>query len=190
MGGGIVCGWIWPDTSPCFGVYLQIPRCMILIGLGSNLDGAWGPPSSMLRRAIGYLNASGCRLVSASAFVRTSAYGKTDQPDFLNAVARIATRKTPEALLDYLQSIEKEAGRRRGERWSPRSLDLDILDFNGIVRETPPPVLPHPGIPHRPFVLRPIMEIAPHWRHPTLGKTAAQMLEPLQAQTEGRVLDC
>ena len=127
--------------------------------------------------------------MSASAFVRTSAYGKTDQPDFLNAVARIATRKTPEALLDYLQSIEKQAGRRRGERWAPRSLDLDILDFNGIVRESPPPVLPHPGIPHRPFVLRPIMEIAPRWRHPILGKTAAQMLKPLRAQMEGRVLD-
>jgi 2-amino-4-hydroxy-6-hydroxymethyldihydropteridine diphosphokinase len=131
----------------------------------------------------------GCRLIGASAFVRTSPYGKTDQPDFLNAVARIATRKTPEALLDYLQSIEKRAGRRHAERWGPRVLDLDILDFNGIVRQTPPPVLPHPGIPYRPFVLRPIMEIAPRWRHPILGTTAAQMLQPLQAQTEGRVLD-
>jgi 2-amino-4-hydroxy-6-hydroxymethyldihydropteridine diphosphokinase len=162
---------------------------MILIGLGSNLNGPWGPPSSILRRAIGCLDAMGCRLIGASAFVRTSPYGKTDQPDFLNAVARIATRKTPEALLDYLQSIEKRAGRRHAERWGPRVLDLDILDFNGIVRQTPPPVLPHPGIPYRPFVLRPIMEIAPRWRHPILGTTAAQMLQPLQAQTEGRVLD-
>jgi len=162
---------------------------MILIGLGSNLDGPWGPPSSILRRAIGCLDSSGCCLISASALVRTSPYGKTDQPDFLNAVARITTRKTPEALLDYLQSIETQAGRRPAERWGPRPLDLDILDFNGIVRDTPPPVLPHPGIPHRPFVLRPIMEIAPRWRHPVLGRTAAQMLEPLQAQTEGRVLD-
>jgi 2-amino-4-hydroxy-6-hydroxymethyldihydropteridine diphosphokinase len=163
---------------------------MILIGLGSNMDGPWGQPSTTLRRAIGCLDAAGCRLIRASVFVRTSPYGKTDQPDFLNAVARVATRMTPESLLDYLQSIERQAGRRQGERWGPRSLDLDILDFNGIVREAPPPVLPHPGIPHRPFVLRPIMEIAPRWRHPVLGMTAAQMLEPLQAQAEGRVLDC
>jgi 2-amino-4-hydroxy-6-hydroxymethyldihydropteridine diphosphokinase len=162
---------------------------MILIGLGSNLDGLWGPPSSILRRAIGCLDSFGCRLISASAFVRTSPYGKTDQPDFLNAVAWITTRKTPEALLDYLQSIERQAGRRHAERWGPRPLDLDILDFNGIVRDTPPPVLPHPGIPHRPFVLRPIAEIAPRWRHPILGRTAEQMLEPLKAQTEGRILD-
>src|SRR5215211_3014960 len=155
---------------------------MILIGLGSNLDGPWGPPSSILRRAIGCLDSLGCRLISASAFVRTSPYGKIDQPDFLNAVARIATRMTPEALLDYLQSIERQAGRTRGERWAPRPLDLDILDYNGIVRETPAAGLPHPRIPHRPFVLRPITEIAPRWRHPILGKTAAQMLQPLHAQ--------
>jgi 2-amino-4-hydroxy-6-hydroxymethyldihydropteridine diphosphokinase len=153
------------------------------------MDGPWGQPSTTLRRAIGCLDAAGCRLIRASVFARTSPYGKTDQPDFLNAVARVATRMTPEALLNYLQSIERQAGRRQGERWGPRSLDLDILDFNGIVREAPPPVLPHPGIRHRPFVLRPIMEIAPRWRHPVLGKTAAQMLEPLQAQAEGRVLD-
>ena len=153
------------------------------------MDGPWGPPSTILRRVVGCLDAAGCRLIAASAFVPTSPYGKTDQPDFLNAAARIATRLTPEALLDYLQSMERQAGRRRGERWGPRPLDLDILDFNGIVRETPPPVLPHPGIPHRQFVLRPIMEIAPRWRHPILGRTAGQMLEPLQAQAEGRVLD-
>ena len=153
------------------------------------MDGPWGPPSTVLRRAIRSLDTVGCHLISASSLVRTSPYGKTDQPNFLNAVARIATRMTPEALLDYLQSMEKQAGRSRSERWGPRSLDLDILDFNGIVRDAPSPVLPHPGIPDRPFVLRPIVEIAPRWRHPVLGKTAAQMLERLHAQSEGRILD-
>jgi 2-amino-4-hydroxy-6-hydroxymethyldihydropteridine diphosphokinase len=162
---------------------------MILIGLGSNIDGPWGPPSNVLRRAIRCLDTAGCHLIRASSLVRTSPYGKIDQPDFLNAVVRITTRMTPEALLGYLQNIEKQAGRRRYEKWGPRSLDLDLLDFNGLVRDAPPPVLPHPGIPHRPFVLRPIAEIAPRWRHPVLGKTAAQLLEPLQAQAEGRLLD-
>jgi 2-amino-4-hydroxy-6-hydroxymethyldihydropteridine diphosphokinase len=127
-------------------------------------------------------------LVKASSLYETSPLGKTDQPNFINAVARIETAMTPEALLGHLQQMELLAGRVRGERWGPRALDLDIADYDGAIRKRPPPVLPHPAIAQRPFVLAPIAEIAPRWRHPILRKTAAQLLKELRGQSEGAIL--
>jgi 2-amino-4-hydroxy-6-hydroxymethyldihydropteridine diphosphokinase len=160
---------------------------MILIALGSNISGLWGSPRSAIRKAIRYLDSQGCRLIRASSLYETSPLGKTDQPNFINAVARIETAMTPEILLERLQQIESLAGRVAGEKWGPRVLDLDIIDYNGAIRKRPP-VLPHAGIPQRPFVLAPIAEIAPRWRHPILDKTAAQLLKELRGQSEGAIL--
>jgi len=161
---------------------------MILIALGSNVSSLWGPPRSTLERTIGSLDSGGCRLIKASSLFETAPFGKTDQPNFVNAVVRIACEMTPEALLEQLQRLERLAGRVHSEKWGPRPLDLDIIDFDGLIRQEPPPVLPHPGIPQRPFVLAPIAEVAPRWRHPILRKTAAQMLEQLKGQSEGAIL--
>jgi 2-amino-4-hydroxy-6-hydroxymethyldihydropteridine diphosphokinase len=161
---------------------------MILISLGSNVTGPWGPPRSTIEKALRYLNSHGCRLIKASSLFETTPFGKTDQRDFINAVARVETELTPEALLERLHHLETLAGRIRGERWGPRQLDLDIIDYHGTVRERPPPVLPHPGVPLRPFVLAPIAEIAPRWRHPILRKTAGQLLEQLKGQSEGAII--
>jgi 2-amino-4-hydroxy-6-hydroxymethyldihydropteridine diphosphokinase len=161
---------------------------MKLIALGSNVSGSWGPPRTTLERAISSFDSGGCRLIRASSLFETAPFGKTDQPNFVNAVVRVACETTPEALLERLQRLERLAGRVHSEKWGPRPLDLDIIDFDGLIREEPPPVLPHPGIPQRPFVLAPIAEIAPRWRHPTLGRTAAQMLARLKGQSEGAIL--
>jgi 2-amino-4-hydroxy-6-hydroxymethyldihydropteridine diphosphokinase len=152
---------------------------MILIALGSNIDGPWGPPRSTLRKAIRLLGTGGCRVIKASSLIRTSPFGNTAQPDFVNAVVKLATRMAPEALLAHLQQMERTAGRVRREKWGPRTLDLDILDYHGLIRGEPPPVLPHPGIQERSFVLVPIAEIAPRWRHPVLRKTAKELLAEL-----------
>ena len=93
---------------------------------------------------------------------------------------------SPLALLQKLHAIEKEAGRRRTTRWGPRTLDLDIIDYHGLVRSTGKLVLPHPGIAERIFVLKPISELAAKWRHPTSHLSAKIMLRKLKGYSQGQ----
>ena len=157
---------------------------MILIGLGSNLDGPWGTPCQTVLRAFQALNAGPVRLVAMSTLAVTEPFGRKNQPAFVNAVAIIASHLSPDALLRRLHAIERQAGRKRGLRWGPRTLDLDILDYNGVVRlprlrSIKPLVLPHPGIAERLFVLQPIAELAPRWRHPLTHRSARFMIRKL-----------
>lgn len=147
---------------------------MILIGLGSNVEGPWGSPRETVERALGELDREGTRLVAASRLLETAPFGKVNQPPFVNAVARITTAMPAETLMRHLHDIERRAGRRRRLRWGPRTLDLDLLDYRGLIRHGALE-LPHPGIAERDFVLTPLMEIAPGWRHPQTGRSAAAM---------------
>jgi 2-amino-4-hydroxy-6-hydroxymethyldihydropteridine diphosphokinase len=161
---------------------------MILVALGANSNGPWGTPRDAVAQALHRLNGAGIRMKRASQLLVTAPFGVTDQADFVNAVAELETQLTPDALLARLHVIERLAGRRRTLRWGPRTLDLDLIDYHGLIRSAPPPVLPHPGIAERIFVLAPIAEIAPQWRHPQTKLTAAQMLARLDEQGEGRLL--
>ncbi|MBM3520243.1 MAG: 2-amino-4-hydroxy-6-hydroxymethyldihydropteridine diphosphokinase [Alphaproteobacteria bacterium] len=159
---------------------------MILVALGSNRTGPWGNPRQTVLRALAHLDRGGLRLVAASRLMVTEPFGLANQPPFVNAVARILTHLPPEALLRRLHTIERLAGRQRRLRWGPRTLDLDLLDYNGLRRPGPvAPVLPHPGIAERIFVLKPIAEMAPRWRHPQLQRTAAELLRRLDPAGEG-----
>ena len=159
---------------------------MILIGLGSNLEGRWGSPRETVEEALAALDREGVRLIAASALIETLPLGPPDQPHYVNAVARVETRLEPDALMRRLHAIEQEAGRERRRRWGPRTLDLDLLDYDGRIQDGPP-ILPHPGIAERDFVLAPIMEIAPRWRHPVLHKTARTLRQSLTG-TAGRMI--
>jgi 2-amino-4-hydroxy-6-hydroxymethyldihydropteridine diphosphokinase len=162
---------------------------MILVALGSNQHGPWGSPEETLNAALARLDGGGIRLKRASRLIVSAPFGVTDQPAFVNAVAEVETALPPEALLERLHLIERMAGRRRTRHWGPRTLDLDLLDFHGLVRKPPArPVLPHPGIAERIFVLAPIAEIAPQWRHPVTRRTAAEMLRRLDPSGEGGLL--
>jgi 2-amino-4-hydroxy-6-hydroxymethyldihydropteridine diphosphokinase len=153
---------------------------MILVALGANIDGPWGNPKATVRRALREMDHDGLQLLSASRLLVTRAFGVTDQPDFMNAVARIETKHSPAELMRRLHAIEAEAGRRRGKRWGPRTLDLDLLDYNGMTAKFASGlVLPHPGIAGRLFVLKPLVEIAPGWIHPVLRKKAATLITTL-----------
>jgi len=159
---------------------------MILIGLGSNMTGPWGTPRDTVLRALRELGGNGTQLLAASRLLTTSPYGKKNQPDYVNAVALIATHMPPEALLRRLHAIERRAGRRRGIRWGPRSLDLDLLDYHGRRMRRPGPLtLPHPGIALRQFVLKPIAEVAPGWIHPVVHQRARSLLRRLDGHGGG-----
>ena len=121
-----------------------------------------------------------------SSFYRTDPVGRADQPEFENAVAEISWRGTPHALLAAVKRIERDLGRVDRGSDAPREIDLDILDFGGTVRAAPDPVLPHPRMAFRRFVLAPLAEIAPAWRHPVTGRTARELLAELPARPRAK----
>lgn len=162
---------------------------MIVIALGSNRPGPWGNPRAMVAEALNRLSRGGMRLKRASRLLVSAPFGNTGQPPFVNAVALVETALPPKALLQRLHAIERQGGRRRTLRWGPRTLDLDLIDYHGLVQAAPAmPVLPHPGIADRIFVLLPLAEIAPRWRHPVTRRTAAAMLARLDPRGEGAEL--
>lgn len=172
----------------------------VLIALGANCPGVWGTPQETLERALAALDQEGIAVTARSSFYETAAIGQTRQRPYLNAVARVATAKPPSALLRVLKQIERRAGRRGGRPWGNRTLDLDIVDYKGLLqnwrfsRHGPPLgsrrplVLPHPLIQDRPFVIRPLLDVAPRWRHPALGTSGRALWQRVASKAEGRVL--
>jgi 2-amino-4-hydroxy-6-hydroxymethyldihydropteridine diphosphokinase len=163
---------------------------MILIALGSNLPGPWGSPRQTLLRALKEMPFHNIRVRNVSRLLETAPFGVTNQPGFVNAVALVETRLAPEALMRALHMIERKAGRVRRKRWGPRTLDLDLIDYNGLVRAPArttikPLALPHPGVSERTFVLEPLVEIAPCWRHPVNRELAALTLRKLCRLSRG-----
>lgn len=165
---------------------------MILIGLGSNVEGPWGSPEETVREAIKRLDTSSTRIIKASRLLSSKPVGPIEQDDYINGAAILETALSPEALMALLHELELEADRRRTVRWGPRTLDIDLLDYNGIIRKgqgdaeghRKPLVLPHPAIADRAFVLAPVNEIAPDWRHPQTVKSAAEMLAELDERPD------
>lgn len=140
------------------------------VGLGSNLS----DPAERVRGALNDLaGLPRTRLRAASRLYRTPPWGVEDQPEFINAVAALETGLAPAELLASLQSLERKAGReRRGEKWGPRVLDLDILLFGDTVREDSRLTLPHPRMHQRAFVLVPLLELEPNIEIPGRGPAA------------------
>lgn len=151
---------------------------MILIGLGANLPSPAGSPAETFPAALAALAARGARVLRMSRAYRSPAWPPSDQPDYLNAVALVETALAPPDLLALLHAVEREFGRVRGEPNAARPLDLDLLDYHGRVQAADP-VLPHPRMGARAFVLLPLVEIAPHWRHPASGDAIADLIARL-----------
>jgi 2-amino-4-hydroxy-6-hydroxymethyldihydropteridine diphosphokinase len=159
---------------------------MILIALGGNLPSPAGPPAATLRAALSYLEKNGARPGKVSPFYLTPAWPDASDPEFVNAVATLETELPPGALLELLHRAEAAFGRARGVRNAPRTLDLDILDYDGRV-EQGSPVLPHPRLADRSFVLIPLRDVAPGWRDPASGRTVDEMIAALPAAARSGV---
>jgi 2-amino-4-hydroxy-6-hydroxymethyldihydropteridine diphosphokinase len=154
---------------------------MILLGLGANLPSRYGPPEAGLAAALDMIEAEGVKVVNRSRFYRSAPVPASDQPWYVNAVASVATALSTRELLALLHRIESSFGRERRERNEPRSLDLDLLAYDDRVEtgEGGGPILPHPRLHERAFVLLPLRDIAPGWCHPSLGRTVEELIESL-----------
>ena len=155
---------------------------MILIGLGSNLESAGGHSTVQnLKNALAYCETRGIRILRSSRFYETAPVPADDTPWYANAVAEVSSELSARDLLTGLLAIETQLGRVRGTQNAPRIIDLDLLDFQGCITTEKNLVLPHPRMTKRAFVLRPLSDIAPAWRHPVSGKSATKLLHEIKA---------
>lgn len=150
---------------------------MIYISLGANVPSRAGQPLETLRAAIAAMPQHGIRVTGTSGFYHSAAWPDPTDPPFVNAVVSVATQKGPYELLHGLLALERQFGRVRKTRWEPRSLDLDLIDYGGLISDTDELMLPHPRMHERPFVLVPLRDLAPAWRHPDTGASIAELLE-------------
>ena len=157
---------------------------MILIGIGSNLSSTAGGPRATVEAALNRLAEAGIGVLAKSRWYESEPVPASDQPWFVNGVARVATDLDPEALLAVLHQLEAEFGRARSIVNAARTLDLDLLAY-GDIQRTKAPILPHPRLHQRAFVVYPLRDIAPDWRHPVLKLTASTMIAAL---TPGQVI--
>jgi 2-amino-4-hydroxy-6-hydroxymethyldihydropteridine diphosphokinase len=166
-------------------------RPVILIGIGSNLASfaAEMGPREIVKQALAELPVYGIQIAAQSSWYESEPIPPSHQHWYVNGVAIVTTTLTPTGLLRRLMALENSFGRVRSIPNAARTLDLDLLDHNGRLRDTPTLSLPHPRMHQRRFVLEPLCEIAPGWRHPRLGLTATELRDRLPPGPIVRRLD-
>jgi len=179
---------------------------VILLGLGSSQYGRWGTPSQCVSKCAAVLTQNGFTVNAMSGLYETAGVGPGRDCTYVNAVLAGHCHLAPHALWRMLKSIERQAGPRSAMPWGPRALDIDILDYkgrimgwergsrpvrkgSGDVRPTQHAItVPHPAIQDRPFVLVPLLQVAPDWRHPALQIAARDLWRRISGHREGRIL--
>jgi 2-amino-4-hydroxy-6-hydroxymethyldihydropteridine diphosphokinase len=177
--------------EPCMTAEVASRNGMILIALGANLpDPAGRSAGETLRAAVEEVGLlPGLRIIARSALYESAPQPPSGQPPYRNAALALAGEADPGALLRDLLAIEARFGRERGEANAARSLDLDLIAMGALVQDRPDPILPHPRMHQRAFVLRPLADVAPGWCHPVLGITVEALLGTVADQPLRRLPD-
>lgn len=180
---------LWPTRRERSRKRHERSETLKLIGIGSNLTSPkYKTPTDVVRAALARLAEAGMRPVAVSRLFETAPVPVSDQPWYVNAVAAIETSLSPHEALAACMAIEAEFGRVRTVRNAARILDLDILAWDEQVIAEPDLTVPHPRMAERAFVLLPLADITPDWRHPETGRSISEMLEKLSPGQEIRPL--
>ena len=157
---------------------------VVYLLLGSNM----GNSLQFLADARNHIGKNIGAISASSSIYQTAAWGKTDQPDFLNQVVKVACNLEPEFVLQAILAIETTMGRERAEKWAARTIDIDILFYDLMIINHENLVVPHPFLQERAFALAPLSELAPNLEHPILKKTITTLLANLASDLSVRKL--
>lgn len=167
------------------GTPAELDRAAV-VALGGDLS--WGAlsPVEILEAALAEFPGAGLPILARSAVWRSKAWPDPDQPDYRNAVVLVEPTLDPTAMLQALMAVEQRFGRVRSDRNAPRTLDLDLIAHGRNLRADADLMLPHPRAAERYFVMGPLAQIAPHWRHPLLGLSAQALAEKAPVGRDAR----
>ena len=160
---------------------------MIFLGIGSNLNSSYGDRFQNIRKTLSLILLKKIKINKVSSFYESPSYPDSSKPSFINIVINIDYKNGPKDLLNEISIIEKSLGRVRKIKNEPRTCDIDIIDFNGIVIEDESLVLPHPKADKRNFVLYPLKEIKDNWIHPINNKKINDLIDNLDFKTSNEI---
>lgn len=160
----------------------------VIVALGSNLPGDYGSTQALLEAAVAALEAGGFKVLRRSRWWRSAAWPDPSGPEYLNGVVVVETALDVEDALDALHAIEDDFGRARGAANLARTLDLDLIAHGRVVLFDEAVVVPHPRAASRLFVMGPLSEVAPMWRHPVLQLTAVELATRATVGSDARPL--
>ena len=165
---------------------------MIFLGLGSNLSSKFGDRFINMNLAIAFLEEYGIKVIKKSNFYETPSYPNKENPKFINAVILVETTLPPVDLLSVLLFIEEKLGRKRDKKNDPRTCDIDIIDYNSQILNPRynnlDLTLPHKELTKRNFILFPLQEISPNWKHPKTKEFIRDLLQKLSEDDKNSIL--
>jgi len=164
---------------------------MVLLGLGSNLSSSFGDRFKNIDLAVSALNSYGIKIIKQSSYYESMSYPNKNNPKFINIVVQANTHLPPEDLASVLVFIEESLERKRKKKNDPRTCDIDIIDFNNQIinfkYQNLDFIVPHKNLTHRNFVLFPLKEILPNWKHPETNELIDVLLKKLSANEKNSI---